>query len=684
MLTTKNWRAQLAWLGSGLILVANLTGCTPAGPRALLDGERLIRAGKYSQAIEKLQVATQLLPSNAQAWNHLGLAYHKAAQPNNALKAYEQARRCDLNLTPVRYNLGCLLLEQNNLQPAIAELTAYTLLQEDSVDGWLKLATAQLRARQWDAAERNYRKALQLKDELPAAWNSLGVIQMERKRPKDALHSFSLALQKQPGYAPALLNSAIVYEHHVNNPSLALQKYQEYLQLKPVPSEAGLVQEIVRRLGTELSSAAQRQQREMAAAARHTSEPLVTQPVHHAVTDRAGGDVANRPPATSRRQDIAIEVVKAVAPPVKAQSAPEPEKTEPLTAPEQPFETLLADAVRTSTVSEPPPVEIAATERPREVAAPPQSQPIRPNAAENATEAQPPAKTDIVQLEEEPPLRLPEDRPPAQAPQPLPVHVSQPRQLPAQVDSPRQQSDADPLVRMELPREKPSVIDRLNPTTWFRNRRRPQPDSVPVDALPEKRAESGSNRLYALARSPARNAPEQQASVYAQRYSYRSPAKPAPGDRFKAQSFFAQAVQAHRDGRLGEAISNYDQATTHDPAFFEAHYNLGLAAYESKNWPLSLSAYETALSINSTSANCRYNFALALQQAGYYQDAADQLEQLVIQHPSEARAHLTLASLYAEELAKPLLARPHYRKVLELAPQHGQAPAIRYWLTANP
>jgi tetratricopeptide (TPR) repeat protein len=168
------------------------------------------------------------------------------------------------------------------------------------------------------------------------------------------------------------------------------------------------------------------------------------------------------------------------------------------------------------------------------------------------------------------------------------------------------------------------------------------------------------------------------------RYAYRSLEKPATGDRFKAQGSFTQAVEAHRDQRLTEAMTNYQQAILADPAFYEAHYNLGLASYEAKDWAVSLSAYETALSINPTSANCRYNFALALQQAGFYLDAADELEKLIAQSPGEARAHLTLASLYADELGKPLLARPHYMKVLELEPQHSQAPAIRYWLASNP
>src|ERR1700753_2974715 len=62
-------------------LAAGLTGCRPPGPRALLDGQRLIEHGQYSEAVDRLKTATSLLSTNAQAWNYLGLAYHLAGQP---------------------------------------------------------------------------------------------------------------------------------------------------------------------------------------------------------------------------------------------------------------------------------------------------------------------------------------------------------------------------------------------------------------------------------------------------------------------------------------------------------------------------------------------------------------------------------------------------------------------------
>ena len=52
------------------------TGCTPSGPKALLQGEQLIRKGKHAAAIAKLRIATELMRNEPRAWNYLGLAYH--------------------------------------------------------------------------------------------------------------------------------------------------------------------------------------------------------------------------------------------------------------------------------------------------------------------------------------------------------------------------------------------------------------------------------------------------------------------------------------------------------------------------------------------------------------------------------------------------------------------------------
>lgn len=274
MLAIKN---QIEIYGLILLISAGLlTGCAPPGPRALLEGRRLVEKGKYPQAIEKLKLATALLRTNAQAWNYLGLACHYAGQSAEAEKAYRQALALDHDLIETHYNLGCLWLAQSKLEGAQAELTTYTLRRGNSAQGFLRLGTAQLRSAsiarasgartvarprgqgpdsELVAAEKSFNEALRLGGlQDPEAWNGLGLVKLERNRAAEAADCFNRALKQQPDYRPARLNLAIVSQQYLKDRQLALRTYREYLALKPVPDNAEAVKAAVRQLEQELSA----------------------------------------------------------------------------------------------------------------------------------------------------------------------------------------------------------------------------------------------------------------------------------------------------------------------------------------------------------------------------------------------------------------------------------------------
>ena len=175
-------------------------------------------------------------------------------------------------------------------------------------------------------------------------------------------------------------------------------------------------------------------------------------------------------------------------------------------------------------------------------------------------------------------------------------------------------------------------------------------------------------------------------SVYGKspRYHYHSILKPAPGNRAAAEKFFMQGLEWHRMSHFPEAMDAYLKAAQADPAYFEADYNLSLAALSAGNLPQALSASENALAIRADSTEARLNFAQALRQAGFPLDAAEQLTVVLSKNPNDARANLAMGNLCAQEFHQPARARAHYLKVLETDPQNPQAPAIRDWLVANP
>ena len=72
-----------------LALAVFISGCAPAGPRALLNGKKLLDRGDYAGAVEQLKTATTLLATNAEAWNYYGVALQHAGQPADAARAYQ-------------------------------------------------------------------------------------------------------------------------------------------------------------------------------------------------------------------------------------------------------------------------------------------------------------------------------------------------------------------------------------------------------------------------------------------------------------------------------------------------------------------------------------------------------------------------------------------------------------------
>src|SRR5580765_1765350 len=147
MSTLVGWVPGAIRGGCLVLLTTLLAGCGPPGPRAVSDGVDLMDRGDYDQAVEALRDATRLMPTNALAYNYLGLALHHANKPAEAERAYLRALTLNHDLTEVHFNLGCLwLLQSNRLDQARSELITYTLRNPNSAEGWLKLGEVQLRS----------------------------------------------------------------------------------------------------------------------------------------------------------------------------------------------------------------------------------------------------------------------------------------------------------------------------------------------------------------------------------------------------------------------------------------------------------------------------------------------------------------------------------------------------------
>ena len=618
-------------------------GCTPPGPRALLKGQRLIQQGKYEQAIESLQTATRLLPRNAQAYNHLGLALQGNRQFAPALGAYKKALALDHKLAAAHYNLGCLQLEQNDPLAASDELTSYTLLQPNAVEGWLRLGDAQLRAHKLDPAEKAFKTALALHPRHPEVFNGLGIIQLQRKRPQEALSYFNAALAQNPNYSPALLNAGVVSHQYLNNRPIALQKYRQYLALEPRPANWEAVSAIASRLDAELNPAPVHLAQVTptpATPVKSNSSLVQTSSLPRFTSNHPAAVVANPPARTNPTPAVSP------APPAAVVARTNPPNANPVVV----------------AIAKPPVPEL------------PKPLPVVTNKPAPPTQVTPkPSDIEVTQVPEELVVKPPQDifvvRPPiSPAPKPPEKPTASQTNPPSAI-----------VPQPEFRPDKRGILSRLNP---FGGKPKSTPRETPAGPAPENPPSSPTivgvqptNLVIVAQPRPAPVVP---------RYTYLSPPKPSSGNRKEAERFFAEGIKAQQTGRHAQAVAAYQKATQSDPAYFEAYYNQGLAAYAMANWKESLSAYEHALAIKPDSVDARYNFALALQQSNFPLDATDELLEILNASPGETRADLLLANLYARQFNQPKLARQYYLKVLEGAPHHPKAAEIRYWLAANP
>lgn len=288
-----------------LVSLALLCGCKPPGPKALFDGKRLLEKGKTDAAIERLQTATELMRTNAHAWNYLGIAYHQAGQASNAVVSYQRALAIDPDLSEVRLNLGSLWLEYGRLADAKTEFTAYNLRRPKAPEGFKQLAVAEYRGRETAAADSHIRKALQLDDSDPDTWNSLGLIQIQAGRLRDADVSFEAALKQDAHFAPALINLAVLRHQQLGDRSGALELYRRYVKLKPTPDDAEAVEQVILQIEAELRPPAKASppiqqipaisQQEKASVAEALSRPSIGDSPAAAPPDRINTVVAESP-----------------------------------------------------------------------------------------------------------------------------------------------------------------------------------------------------------------------------------------------------------------------------------------------------------------------------------------------------------------------------------------------------
>ena len=658
-----------------------MAGCSPSGERALVEGDRLLQIGKAGESLPLLERAVRDLPQNAPALNHLGLAYHATGKTNEARRAYLRALEVDRNRIEATYNLAITHLERGELLEAEKGLRAYLVAHPEDTSVWGVLAHLQFQSGRWDEAERSF-AAIQPAEAIGAdGWNTRGGLSLRKRRFKDAINCFQYALSLDPAATTPLFNLGVTLQLQGDRRNAAAY-YRKWLASAPPNSQSAAVQELIRQWEVP---------------------PTVLNP-----TANTNATVPAIPPKTGR-------------------PTPSTQRTNSVTDTARPTTTTTAPIALTLPTAPAPAPAITQTNAPANTAPntprTPELTAAKPVAPPQIT-APPPPPLQVVNVQEDPPLRPAQDVPAAKPTAPpvatvpaaaTPTVAAKPATTPAPTSQAPKTEEGIPDPESgndESTAAKRSLWQRVtpgkwaNPVQWFR--KDSSTNAAPIldvtsNAIPKVKPTAPSStplKKPTPLSAPTASAAPSQASPAAKaaprtdlvrtqrptppRYARRAVGLLPAGDRSVAETHFQQGLGAHQRRDLVTASAQYRRATEVDPTFHEAFHNLALVAMDQGDLSLALLACEQALLIRPSDAETRRNFASALKQARYPQDAAEQLELYLAAKPTDSAFHLAAAGLYAGELDDPAKARTHYESVLALEPSHPQAGAIRGWLASHP
>lgn len=116
----------------------------------------------------------------------------------------------------------------------------------------------------------------------------------------------------------------------------------------------------------------------------------------------------------------------------------------------------------------------------------------------------------------------------------------------------------------------------------------------------------------------------------------------AIGIRPHASMYFNLGNALQAQGKLDEAVANYQKALALNLDFAEVHYNLGLALQTRGNLDAAIASYHKALLLNPGYVKAHYNLAIVHQAQGNLDAATESYRKTISMNPGFAEAHYNL------------------------------------------
>jgi Flp pilus assembly protein TadD len=131
------------------------------------------------------------------------------------------------------YEAAVRLLEQERYDQGIAKLLALEPRMPSIAALHINLGIAYARTNDLDRAEASLRRALELNQQHPAAWNELGLVERRKGQFAEARASYEASLSAFADFSPAHRNLAILCDVYLGDRACAVSHYEAYSRIVP-------------------------------------------------------------------------------------------------------------------------------------------------------------------------------------------------------------------------------------------------------------------------------------------------------------------------------------------------------------------------------------------------------------------------------------------------------------------
>ncbi|MFY9908285.1 MAG: tetratricopeptide repeat protein [Candidatus Sulfotelmatobacter sp.] len=170
----------------------------------LYSGQIQNRSGHVSEALNVLQQLTKNDPNNALAHYQLGLAFQQSGDQDSAGREWREAVRLRPDLDDAQRSLASLAMRKNDMTTLYETATQMINLQPKSPEGYALRAVSEINRKQFDAADTDVHKAIDVAPQSQFGYVQLGNLEFVRKKYVDAAEAYQDALDRDTGSTDAL------------------------------------------------------------------------------------------------------------------------------------------------------------------------------------------------------------------------------------------------------------------------------------------------------------------------------------------------------------------------------------------------------------------------------------------------------------------------------------------------